>query len=349
MRILIYGAGAVGCYLGGHLALAGHTVTLLGREPLKAAIEDSGLILHQADGSTSIVDSITAETDPATALRGLAYDWIAFTMQAYDTVPAIFELQAVEPSPPPIVCFQNGIGNEESLRSAFGPDAVVAATLTSPVSMPTPGVVVEEKARGIGLASDSPAAAQVEAALRGADLPAKMVSRSDVLKWSKLLLNMVGNATAAILDMPPGEIFASPLLFGIEWAALREALYIMDLSDIPVINLPGAAARTLSLAIRFVPQPLLRPLLRQRVETGRGDKLPSLLKALRAGQRRTEVTWLNGAVVQAADQLKRLAPINHALALTVADIAARRVDWDVYRRNPEALLTIIRAAQGLPA
>jgi 2-dehydropantoate 2-reductase len=349
MRILIYGAGAVGCYLGGHLALAGHTITLLGREPLKAVIEDSGLTLLLADGSPQTVDSITAETDPASALKDKSYDWIAFTMRAYDTVPAIFELQAVEPSPPPIVCFQNGIGNEESLRSAFGPDQVVAATLTSPVSMPTPGVVIEEKARGIGLASDSPASARVEGALQETRLPTKVVPRSDVLKWSKLLLNMVGNATAAILDMPPEEVLADPLLFGIEWAALREALYIMDLSDISVVNLPGAAARTLSLAIRYVPQPMLRPLLRQRVETGRGDKLPSLLKALRSGQRRTEVAWLNGAVVQAADRLKRLAPVNHALALTVADIAAGRVDWDAYRRNPEALLTVIRAAQGLPA
>jgi len=347
MRILIYGAGAVGCYLGGHLALAGHSVTLLGREQLKSAVEASGLTLQFADGAARKIHDVVVATKPEKAFAGEGFDWIAFTMRAYDTVPAIFELQAVTPTPPPIVSFQNGIGSEESLRSAFSEDTVVAATLTSPVSMPEPGIVVEEKARGVAVASDSGAAIQVESAFRSTRLPVTVVPHSDVLKWSKLLLNMVGNATSAILDMPPGKVFADPRLFGVEWAALREALYVMDMYNIPVVNLPGAAARTLALAVRYVPQPVLRPLLRHQVQTGRGRKLPSLLNALRAGHRRTEVAWLNGAIVQAADRMKRLAPINHALALTVSDIAAGRADWNTFRDQPEALLTVIRTVQGL--
>ncbi len=347
MRILIYGAGAVGCYIGGHLALAGHEVTLLGREPLVQAVAEEGLTLQCAEGPLTI-RSIHAASDLNEALnKGAPYDWIAFTMKAYDTSAAIQELAERLPEPPPIVSFQNGVGNEEMLRSAFGAEKIVAGALTTPVAVLTPGRVAELRRRGIAIASDSPSADVVETALRQTTLALQVVGDSRTLKWSKLLLNMVGNAVPAIMDMSPTEVFSNPRLFAVEWAALREALWIMDLQRIAVINLPGVPARTLAALARRAPRGLLRLLLRRQVSRGRGEKLPSLLTALRAGLRRTEVAWLNGAVAQAADGLKRLAPVNHALALIVSDIAAGRAPWETYRRNPEMLLTAVHMVQGM--
>jgi 2-dehydropantoate 2-reductase len=343
MRILIYGAGAVGCYLGWHLASGGNTVTLLGREPIVDAIRKNGLFLQTHQGGRRL-DTLNALSDPNLALSQ-EYDWIAFTMKAYATVSAIYELQTYLPDPPPIVCFQNGVGNEESLRSAFGADRVVAATMTTPVSMPQPGVVMEERPRGIAIALDVPPASMVEAAFQTTKLVVRRVDNTPVLKWSKLLLNMLGNATSAILDMLPGEIFKSPSLFKVEWDALKEAVTMMRLQGLEPVNLPGVPARLLAHASDWIHPAVLRPLLQRQIASGRGHKAPSLLAALRAGAHQTEVAWLNGAVVQAADRLKRLAPVNHALALIVSDIASGRTPWDMYRRRPEMLLTAVRAAQ----
>lgn len=345
MRILIYGAGAVGCYLGGHLAQAGHDVTLLGREPLAKAINADGLTM-QTRSESHRVQSIRAVTQLDDAID-VPYDWIAFTMKAYDTTPALMDLIRLLPDPPPIASFQNGIGNEESIETALGEDKVVAATLTTPVSIPEPGVVVEEKKRGIAVAMDAPAADMVYSAFENTGLLAEKVNSSPTLKWSKLLLNIVGNATSAILDMHPGDIFADPDLFAVEWQALHEALAIIDLSGIEVVNLPGSPAKLLATLVKRVPLPLARPLLRKQVSGGRGDKLPSLMYALRSGHQRTEAAWLNGAVTKAADDIQRLAPVNHALALIVSDIAAGRVPWDMYRHRPDMLLTSIRVTQGM--
>lgn len=349
MRVLVYGAGAVGSYLGAHLALVGHEVTLLGREPLASAIATRGLRLRAAGVAECLIDHLDAVSSPADAFRqSTTYDWIAFTMKAYDTVPAIRELLAYQPDPPLVVSFQNGVGNEDSLRSAFGPEKVLAAALTSPVTMPEPGLVVEVRRGGIALATDAPGAAAVAQALQRTALPVSLVSNGNSLKWSKLLVNLAGNAVPAILDMLPSEVFRDPALFGVELAALREALWIMRLKGLAPQNLPGIPAKTLSALVRRFPAPLLRLLLTRRIEAGRGGKLPSLLEALRAGQRRTEIAWLNGAIAQAANSLRRLAPINHALALIVSDIAAGRTPWDVYRQKPDMLLTAVRAAQGHP-
>jgi len=345
MNILIYGVGAVGCYLGGKLAQAGQRVTLLGRASLQQAIEEQGLTLSIAGEEQNLrqIDVVSGIEDAFKA--GKTYDWLAFTMKAYDTVPAILELKNAGIDNIPIVSFQNGIGNEETLRSAFGPDYIAAATLTTPVSMPRPGSVIEEKQRGIAIASDSPAAHMIIEAFRATDLNLLVTADSRSLKWSKLLTNIIGNATAAILDMPPGEIYRDNDLFRVEYAALKEVLIVMQLQHIPVIDLPGTPVRLLAQAIRWLPASLLRRLLQQQVAGGRGSKLPSLQAALHAGATRTEIAWLNGAVVQAADNLKRYAPVNHALALTLADIITERTLWETYRHKPEMLLAAVRVAQ----
>ncbi len=348
MRILIYGAGAVGCYLAGHLALAGHCVTLLDDGLSVMVIRSSGLRLRQAGRTEYHTPPLSVVGQLRDALEvSTGFDWVAFTMKSYDTVAAIRDLAGVWPQPPPIVSFQEGVGNEESLRAAFGSHSVVAATVTSCVSMTEPGTVVEVRRGGIGVGMDAPPAVRVAEALRQTTLPVKLAHDAAGLKWSKLLVSMIGNATAAILDMHPRDIFTDPALFAIERAALREMLAVASLRGIRLVNLPGAPARTLAWAGRWLPAPMLRVVMAWHFSRRCNEDIPSLLRELRAGERRTEVAWLNGAVAQAADSIRRLAPINHALALVVSDIAAGRTPWGVYRRRPDMLLTAIRAVQGL--
>jgi hypothetical protein len=120
----------------------------------------------------------------------------------------------------------------------------------------------------------------------------------------------------------------------------------MALQDIRVANMPGAPATVLAFLVRSLPLAFLQPLLRAQFASARGDKLPSLAVALRNHNPRTEVTWLNGAVAQTARSIDRLAPINHALALLVSDIASGRVPWEMYRHRPATLLAAIHAAKG---
>jgi 2-dehydropantoate 2-reductase len=348
MRILIYGAGAVGNYLGAHLALAGHGVTLLGRERLVDAIANRGMKLRRADGSEQILSNIQAVSSLDQALADGAYDWIAFTMKAYDTLDAVQEIHQRMPSPPPIACFQNGIGNEELLRDAFSVDKVVAATMTTAVSISDSSTIVEERARGIALAQDSPTAALIEDAFRPTSLRLELIDTAASLKWSKLLTNILANATSAILDMSPTETMKIPDIFRLEIMALQEALIMMQMQHIPVVNLPGTPVKMLARSVRFLPAWLLQPLLYRQVAGGRGDKLPSLQVTLRSGNKETEVAWLNGAVAKAASDLKRLTPINHVLALLISDIASGRVAWETYRHKPEMLMKVVRIAEGMP-
>jgi ketopantoate reductase len=123
----------------------------------------------------------------------------------------------------------------------------------------------------------------------------------------------------------------------------------MQLKNISAVDLPQARVGRLLGAAARMPRPFFRRLVRKQIEAVRGDALPSLLTGLRAGARRTEAAWLNGGIAQAARSIERLAPLNHALALIVSDIAAGRVTWGTYRGKPEMLLASVRVAEGMRA
>ena len=69
-RIVVAGAGSVGCYAGGSLALAGRAVTLFLRDPLASLIADHGLVVGSLDGADRAVPpgALTLATEPGTAL-----------------------------------------------------------------------------------------------------------------------------------------------------------------------------------------------------------------------------------------------------------------------------------------
>src|SRR5580765_5180400 len=71
-RIVVAGAGSIGCYVGGCLALAGRNVTLLLRPALAEAIARHGLRISDLEGADRALPSSALDlaTDPSIALAG---------------------------------------------------------------------------------------------------------------------------------------------------------------------------------------------------------------------------------------------------------------------------------------
>lgn len=356
VRVFVFGAGAVGCFLGGVLAAGGAGVTLIGRERIVAPAAARGLTIATGDGRSRTV-AVGAATGLAEARSRFGEpDLVLLAMKAFGTAGAAAELAAAWGGGGPcVLSVQNGVGNEETLAAAVGEERVIAGALTVAVSMPEPAVVKGHQRRGgVALAplarpGQGPAAALAPAllgCLRQGGLEAVAGADWRGVKWSKLLLNLLGNATSAILDMPPAEALAHPGVFRLERDAFREALRVMDRLRIPVLDLPGYPVRLLSHLLRHLPAPVAQRLLYRRLAGGRGGKLPSLLVDLRAGRARTEAAFLNGAVSRHGRLAAVPTPVNDLLAELVTGIAAGAIPWEIYRRRPESLL---REARGEPA
>jgi 2-dehydropantoate 2-reductase len=234
-----------------------------------------------------------------------------------------------------VLTLQNGVGNEETLAAALGPGAVRAGAFTISVSLPAPGTVVRHTAKGgFGLA---PYAGEDIAPLverfRSTGLPVVVARSHRVLKWSKLLLNMLGNAQSALLDLTPAAIFADPSLFAIERRAFREARAAMRAAGIGLVDLPAYPVRALAAALSL-PAPLAQRLLARRLGGGRGTKMPSLWIDLHEAKGRSEVTWYNGAVVALGQAHGVLTPVNDALHRTLAALIADPARWPDFRGQP---------------
>lgn len=360
MRFLLIGAGAVGIWLGANLVMARQSVTFVGRRSFVQAACAQGVHVALLGSETwrmhdlSVADSVASALQHATA----AYDVVLLCVKAYALDQALAELRehAAPLHGAALITFQNGVGSEERAAAVFGPQRVIAGTLTSPISLHAPASIRLERAGGgVGL---SPFQREPdESARRRFAAIATVLSHTPLLnvttyadyramKWSKLLLNLMGNATSALLDQPVAAIYRDRALFAVEMQMLREAIAVIKAHDPPIsiVNLPGHPARALARAVARLPNALLQPVLAWRVARGRGDKYPSLYYDVRKHTGKSEVFCLNGAVSEAGRRLGIATPVNTALTEMVMD--AVRPDAAI---SPEPMRRCLAALVGVAA
>jgi 2-dehydropantoate 2-reductase len=275
----------------------------------------------------------------ADAMPSGPFDLCVFALKSYDTAAAIRSLEPLKGKLPPVLCLQNGVENELALEPAFGPGSVISGTVTSAIGRSLAGIVTLERMRGVGIAAGHPLSIPIVDAFTRAGLNARLFPSAPSMKWSKLLTNLIGNATSAILGSPPAEVYAHPRLFLLEREMLRECLRVMRAAGILVSDLPGTPVRALALAVRLLPGSLARPILVRAVGGGRGGKMPSLFLDLQAGRGKTEVQWLNGAVERAGLKFSVPAPVNALLAETLSRLTDGSENREKYLQKPEALIS----------
>lgn len=336
LRVFVSGAGAVGSFLGGLLASRGHEVALARRS--HPAIPSPGsLVIERWDGRR-----IAASARLVRTARDPAPDVVILAMRQFAMADAVADLGAWPAVP--VVTVQNGVGAEDLVASLRPAAPLVAASLTSPIEQPAADRVAWLGRGGLGLAvvqgPVEPLLERLAAEFAAAGLPTAHIAEAAAMKWSKLVANLVANATGALLDLDPGAVYADPRLFAVERRQLLEALAVMRALGLGPVALPGAAVPLLALGAR-APAILARPVMARIVGGARGGKLPSLRLHLRAGGGPSEVAWLNGAVATAGARLGVPTPVNRTLAALVeaASADAARRDW--FRGHPDRLLAAL--------
>jgi 2-dehydropantoate 2-reductase len=348
LKILSFGAGAIGTYIGGSLALAGHEVVFVDQEAVVENLKQTGLTLdlrldkrRAEKGIFNILPpAVSFESSLTDALAQGPFDVALFALKSFDTVTALVESKKQADKMPPILCLQNGVDNETAIGAALGADKIIYATITSAVGRQSVGNIVLEKLRGMGVAAGHPLSERLVSALDGALLNARLYPHAADMKWSKMLTNLVANASSAILDMTAREIFSHPALFQMEMRMLREVLSVMSAQDIKVTDLPGTPVRALAMGARL-PALISRPLMKKAIGGGRGGKMPSFHIDLHAGRGKSEVDYLNGAVVRAGGNLGIPTPVNKTLNDTLIALTRGEQSMDTYSRKPEKLLELI--------
>ena len=201
--IAIMGAGAVGCFHGARLALAGEEVVLIGRPALVEAVRAGGLRFDS--GGQSVTVQMAATDDPA-AVAGA--ELVLVCVKSGDTETAGRAIAPHLPAGAVVMSLQNGIGNADRLAAVLG-RAVVPASVYVAARMVGPGHV-EHLGRGDMMIGEGPASAAIAARMGRAGIPVTVSADTLRAQWSKLVLNCTLNAISALTRQPYGPILAAP-------------------------------------------------------------------------------------------------------------------------------------------
>ena len=199
MVVLVYGAGAVGCFWGGLLARAGHDVRFVARGEQLRALQTSGIrIRSQSLGNVAVGPVKAGET---AAVMGQV-DLVLVCVKDHQTPAILDDLAALDDPRTVFVGLQNGIEADARLAGRLGGTRVLSGVVYVGASIEAPGVV-DHVARGLlllgnphGVPEDR--AAAVAECLGASGLQARLVDDIDLARWRKLMWNSAFNAVSAL-------------------------------------------------------------------------------------------------------------------------------------------------------
>ncbi len=293
MKVLILGAGAMGCLYGAAFHRAGCEVVFVDVNPPHIdAINANGLELETRAGTEHL---------PIPARRPQeivgAVDLVVVFTKTFHTDAALAGIASAIGPQTWLLSLQNGLGNDTRLAAHAAPERVLVGASSLPSDLVGPGKVRSHGEGGSKLypafGGDPAFAQEVCELLTAGGLPAALEPEIHVAIWSKAIFNATMNPLCALTRRTPGFLGANPESRAMITAAVNEGVAVANASGIPVPAQPIHDLTEVSM-------------------TDHANHEASMLQDVKAG-RRTEVDAINGAIVEAARAAGVEAPIMQTL------------------------------------
>lgn len=242
MKIAIFGAGAIGSYLGVRLHQAGADVSLIARGQQLAAIRKNGVTLKAPDGTVTVKPFATDD-----ARQAGIQDFVIVALKGHDLPRAASDIARLMGPKTALVTAMNGIpywylhgidspwrgkilqsvDPQGSIARVLPPDQVIGSVLYPWAEMLEPGVVEQSTSNRIVIGEpDGSESARVRA-LSGImeaghlDAPITRDIRTEI--WLKLWGNLCFNPLSVLTGATIDRLTSNPELIALETAMMLEA------------------------------------------------------------------------------------------------------------------------------
>lgn len=310
-RIVVAGAGSIGCFVGGILAQAGRDIALLARERIADAIRASGLRLTDLSGLDATVpaEGVRPSVDPA-VLAGATIVLVTVKSGATNAMADLIARYA--PAEAIVISLQNGVGNADALRAGLpGRDVLAGMVPFNVVQLgpahfhrgTTGSIVIEDAVPGLAARLSVP------------HLPVEVSRDMQGVLWGKLLMNL-NNALNALSGLPLREQLQSRGWRRVLAAQIEEALGILRQAGTTPLSAGPLPPKLMPTVLRL-PNFLFRMVAAQNLRIDPQAR-SSMWEDFERG-RPTEVDQLQGAVVALAQRLGHDAPTNRRILALVRD------------------------------
>jgi len=301
LKIAVVGPGALGCLVAGFLKQrTKEEVWLYDRlEERSVRIRDNSIKIEGISGPYTVKVNVSANSKEIGPC-----DLVIICVKSYSTEDACKDIKELVAENTSILTIQNGIGNMQILNDHFGAEKVIGGITNHGSTLLGVGHV-RHAGRGdtiIGKADGrlSGALKNVAAVLTKAGFETKISKDIDAVIWSKLIINVGINALTAATRLNNGRL--------VEYEECRELL-------------------------RSAVQEAVKIVKRKRIKLAYDDpiqKVESVCKATATNvssmlqdvlnKKRTEIDFINGAVVRQGKALGIPTPVNEVLTNLVRTI-----------------------------
>jgi 2-dehydropantoate 2-reductase len=287
MQIIVLGAGAIGSLFGAKLAPA-NDVILIGRPDHVAAINSRGLRLEGLEAGVVRLRAAAAVTQID------ANTLILLTTKVTGTSAALEPIAPLVRDDTTILCLQNGLASEETVRAALGGRGVVLRGITQfGAIFETPGAI-RYMAAGHTVIERHPRSGPIADALTAAGLQCRISQNIVADVWHKTVFNCVVNPITAMLGCEVGGI-AEPGLDRLKHLVIDECIAV-------------AVTQGITFDVDF---------MREINETFAPSRnIASMQQDLLRG-RPTEIDYMNGAVATLGAEHGVPCPVNRALTAII--------------------------------
>ena len=293
MRVVIVGAGAMGSLFGFLMCKAGKDVWLLDNHPeLTRHIQKTGLRIEGVSGKHHVSIPITTNIGDIESA-----DLIIIFVKAYDTTQAILDVKPLIGQDSVVLTLQNGIGNVEAIVKVVGEGKTIAGTTAHGATVLSPGHIrhagMGETIIGELHEQKTERLLRIKNFLESAGISVDTTQDVMSLLWSKLLINIGINALTGITGLPNGALLDFEATRKIMHRAVNEAKDLVSRKRI---------------LLRYEDH-------LQKVDSvcqATSRNISSMLQDLR-NKKRTEIDFINGAIVKEGRKVGIAMPINQAL------------------------------------
>ncbi len=303
VRIVVFGAGAIGSLFGARLAAAGHDVRLVGRGAHLVAIQQHGLKIIGAWHTDVQLPASDRLEESSRA------DQILLTVKTFDLGAAGRSIAQAYPNPVPVLALQNGLGIKRSVERSVreggwqDPDAWIQQGINSlPATLVEPGIVRQAGDGEILLnAGDSGDAKSLEGLLLSGQIACRRVKEFDREVWRKAVINAAINPLTADHRIANGYLARDP------WR--RQAL--------DLLHEAGAVAR--AEGYEFTEEELEADLF--RVVRSTAENHSSMLQDIERG-RPTEIEAISGEILRLGEQHHVQLPATERVVARIRQLVA---------------------------
>lgn len=321
---IVFGAGLIGCYLGGVLTSLGMCTRLVCRPKVKNKLVSGMELTDYQKNQTHVepLDVIDSEASLADEQPQTKAGFLWLTVKCTGVEQAIDDIAPWIDKQTVILCCQNGLGSDAGVKKAYPDNLVLRVMVPFNVVELAPGHYHRGSEGTMTIEQTHNSHEVVNALVTRLDsklLPVKSTNDMRALLWAKLQVNL-GNSVNALADISVKSMLQQRGYRTVIALLMTELLQVANALDIKLPKITALSAQMIPIVLRL-PNFIFTRVANKMLEID-----PNVRSSMWwdvSQSKPTEIEHINGAILAHANALNIACPANEKISVLVRQLSTQ--------------------------